>query len=36
MAFSALPRNERRKVGCADVTGFADDIKNKQIKEKNA
>ena len=27
MAFSALPRNERRKAGCADVTGFADDIK---------
>jgi len=27
MAFSALPRKERRKAGCADVTGFADDIK---------
>ena len=34
MAFSALPRNERRKAGCTDVTGFADDIKNKLIKEK--
>ena len=28
MAFSALPRKERRKAGCADVTGFADDIKS--------
>ena len=27
MAFSALPRNERRKALCTDVTGFADDIK---------
>ena len=36
MAFSALPRNERRKAGCTDVTGFADDIKNKLIKEKKS
>ena len=36
MAFSALPRNERRKAVCTDVTGFADDIKNKLIKEKKS
>ena len=36
MAFSALPRNERRKAGCADVTGAADDIKNKLIKVKKS
>ena len=27
MAFSALPRKERRKAVCTDVTGAADDIK---------
>ena len=36
MAFSALPRNERRKALCTDVTGAADDIKNKLIKEKKS